>query len=55
MQVEEEDEKQSARLVKLALREGITLFWNSAQKDMALATLPHTGPAIAYRVTSSAC
>ncbi len=51
--VDEEDEKQSAKLVKLALREGIALFWNSAQNDMALATLPHTGPAIAYRVASS--
>ncbi|MER9680368.1 bifunctional DNA primase/polymerase [Mesorhizobium sp. M0184] len=44
----------SAKLVALALSEGMAPFRDEAHKDIALTTLPHTGPAIAYRVNSSA-
>lgn len=47
-----DEETQSAKLVALALAEGIFLFRDEANKDVAMVTLPHTGPAIAYRVTS---
>lgn len=48
----DDDETQSAKLVALALAEGIFLFHDEVNKDVAMVTLPHTGPAIAYRVTS---
>lgn len=47
------DETQSAKLVALALSEGVFLFRDASNKDVAMATLPHTGPAIAHRVASS--
>lgn len=46
------EETQSAKLVALALAEGIFLFRDEANKDVAMVTLPHTGPAIAYRAIS---
>lgn len=46
------DEPLSAKLVALALVEGVHLFRDEANKDVAMVTLPHTGPAIAYRVTA---
>jgi hypothetical protein len=52
--VDAEDDTVAAKLVTLARREGIGLFRDEAHNDIALATLPHTGPAIGYRVTSSA-
>lgn len=52
-EVEGEGETQSAKLVALALAEGMFLFRDAANRDVAMATLPHTGPAIAYRVTST--
>jgi len=51
-ETDDDDETQSAKLVALALAEGIFLFRDAANKDVAMVTLPHTGPAIAYRVTS---
>ncbi|TPL54943.1 hypothetical protein FJ937_04695 [Mesorhizobium sp. B2-4-4] len=51
---EDDDEgTQSAKLVSLALRESMAPFRDKAHKDIALVTLPHTGPSIAYRVNSS--
>lgn len=50
---EDGSETQSAKLVKLALQEGMVPFRDEAHKDIALATLPHTGVAVAYRVNSS--
>ncbi len=47
-----DEETQSAKLVALALSEGVLLFRDAANKDVAMATLPHTGPAISYRATS---
>ncbi len=47
-----EAETQSAKMVNLALAEGMFLFRDEATRDVAMATLPHTGPSIAYRVTS---
>lgn len=49
---DDDDESQSARLVALALAQGAFLFKDAANKDVAMATLPHTGPAIAYRAAS---
>ncbi|MBN9673454.1 bifunctional DNA primase/polymerase [Roseibium aggregatum] len=51
-ETEGEDDTQSAKMVKLALAEGMYLFRDEATKDVAMATLPHTGSSIAYRVTS---
>lgn len=51
-ETDDDDETQSAKLVALALAEGIFLFRDAANKDVAMVTLPHTGPAIAYRVTT---
>ena len=53
--VEEDEEKQSAKLVKLALREGIALIRDAEHRTIwRWRHCLHTGPAIAYRVTSSA-
>lgn len=51
---DDDDETQSAKLVALALAEGVFLFRDAVNKDVAMVTLPHTGPAIAYRVASEA-
>lgn len=48
----DDDETQSAKLVALALAEGVFLFRDEANRDVAMVTLPHTGPSIAYRVNS---
>ena len=49
---EDDEETQSAKLVRLALGQGILLFRDVANKDVAMVALPHTGPSIVYRVTS---
>lgn len=51
---EAEGDTVSARIVRLALGQEITLFRDEAHRDIALATLPHTGSAIVYRVKTSA-
>lgn len=51
-ETDDDDETQSAKLVALALAEGVFLFRDEANKDVAMVTLPHTGPSIAYRATS---
>ncbi|MGT2465044.1 bifunctional DNA primase/polymerase [Mesorhizobium atlanticum] len=51
-ETDDDDETQSAKLVALALAGGVFLFRDEANKDVAMVTLPHTGPSIAYRVTS---